>query len=89
MIEGAHRNVGLGFSFLKHVHRCYSLFYVIDYNIGVWREQFDSLREELRLYNSDLMEKKTTIVINKVDLMKDEVRLSSIAIIEFSRPRKM
>lgn len=72
MIEGAHRNVGLGFTFLKHVCRCHTLFYVIDYSIGVWREQFDALREELRLYNSELMDKKTTIVINKVDLMTNE-----------------
>ncbi|KAI6170421.1 GTP-binding subdomain and GTP-binding protein domain containing protein [Aphelenchoides bicaudatus] len=72
LVEGAHRNIGLGFSFLKHVKRCHTLFYVIDYGVGVWREQFDALREELRLYSPELMEKKTTIIVNKVDLMKSE-----------------
>ncbi|KAI6216962.1 GTP-binding subdomain and GTP-binding protein domain containing protein [Aphelenchoides fujianensis] len=37
LIEGAHRNVGLGFSFLRHVQRCHSLFFTEKQTI---REQF-------------------------------------------------
>ncbi|KAI6231310.1 GTP-binding subdomain and GTP-binding protein domain containing protein [Aphelenchoides besseyi] len=78
LIEGAHRNVGLGFSFLKHVQRCHALFFVIDFALGDWREQFDSLREELRLYDPALLEKRTTIVVNKTDLMTSENDKSEI-----------
>lgn len=73
LIEGAHRNVGLGFEFLRHVQRCHSLFFILDYTLGEWREQLEALRDECRLYAPELDQKRTVLVVNKVDLMKDEV----------------
>ncbi|KAF1591554.1 UNVERIFIED_CONTAM: Mitochondrial ribosome-associated GTPase 2, partial [Eudyptes robustus] len=78
LIEDAHKNVGLGFEFLKHVTRCHSLFYVLDYTLGQWKEQYDSLRKELRLYDPDLEEKKRVVIVNKVDLLKNEEELERI-----------
>lgn len=60
---------------MKHVQRCHVLFYVIDYGVGVWRQQFDELRTELKLYDPELMKKKAAIIINKVDLMTNEVTI--------------
>ena len=57
LVEGAHRNVGLGHSFLRHVERSAGLVYVVDASGGVeggeealpW-EQLQVLRAELEAY---------------------------------------
>lgn len=75
LIEGAHKNVGLGFSFLKHIKRCHCFFYVLDYSLGELKRQLEALETELRLYDEELMNKPSAIIINKMDLCNkaDEV----------------
>ena len=72
LIEGAHMNVGLGFSFLKHIQRCHCIFYVLDYSLESLREQLESLQNELKLYDEELLKKPSAIVINKMDLLEDK-----------------
>uniref|UniRef100_A0A914YD77 OBG-type G domain-containing protein n=1 Tax=Panagrolaimus superbus TaxID=310955 RepID=A0A914YD77_9BILA len=71
LIEDAHLNHGLGFSFLKHIQRCQCIFYVLDFSLSSLTEQYESLKRELRLYNEEMIEKPSAIVINKMDLSKD------------------
>uniref|UniRef100_A0AC34Q7F5 Mitochondrial ribosome-associated GTPase 2 n=1 Tax=Panagrolaimus sp. JU765 TaxID=591449 RepID=A0AC34Q7F5_9BILA len=71
LIDGAHKNVGLGFSFLKHIQRCHCIFYVLDYSLKSLQEQLEALMTELRLYDEKLMEKPSAIVVNKMDLSKN------------------
>ncbi|CAD5205389.1 unnamed protein product [Bursaphelenchus okinawaensis] len=78
LIEDAHKNVGLGFEFLKHVTRCHSLFYVLDFTLGQWREQYESLRKEVELYEPELAKKKRVVVVNKVDLAKNDEDLDEV-----------
>ncbi len=71
LIDGAHRNVGLGHDFLRHIERAPILAYVLD-AAGVdgrtpW-DDFRALRRELRLYRPDLVERPALIVANKIDL---------------------
>ena len=71
LIEGAHRNVGLGHEFLRHIMRCRLLLFVLDMAGSDGRhplEDLASLRRELSLYNSQLSERPWFIVANKMDL---------------------
>lgn len=71
LIEGAHRNVGLGHEFLRHIMRCRLLLFVLDMAGSEGRHPLDdlaNLRRELSLYNSQLSERPWMIVANKMDL---------------------
>jgi GTP-binding protein len=68
LIEGAHRNLGLGFSFLRHIERCRCLLYVIDLSRDEPAIQLETLHRELELYHSGLSQRPSVIVGNKIDL---------------------
>ena len=70
LIDGAHENVGLGHSFLKHIERTKVLIYVLDMAGTDGRdpiEDFRHLQNELELYQSGLTERPTLIAANKMD----------------------
>lgn len=75
IVEGAHKNAGLGYNFLCHIARCECIFYVLDYTLGDHRAQFDALKRELLLYSPSFEQKEHIILINKVDLAKEEVNI--------------
>jgi GTP-binding protein len=71
IIEGAHNNRGLGLAFLRHIERTECLLYVLDASLSEDRspwQDFCALREELKQYNSELLQKKFVVVLNKIDL---------------------
>ena len=71
LIEGAHRNVGLGHEFLRHIMRCKLLIFVLDMAGSEGRhplEDLASLRKELSLYNPLLGERPWLVAANKMDL---------------------
>ena len=72
IIEGAHRNKGLGHEFLQHAERTKVLLYVIDGTISDENrtplKDFSVLQEELRLYKDGLLLKKPQVLaVNKSD----------------------
>jgi GTP-binding protein len=70
LIEGAHRNVGLGHSFLRHIKRCRVLVLLIDMAGMDGRAPWDDYRQliaELGLYDPGLLEKRRVVVANKMD----------------------
>ena len=70
LIDGAHENVGLGHSFLKHIERTKVLIYVLDMAGTDGRdpvEDFHHLQNELELYQAGLTERPTLIAANKMD----------------------
>ena len=73
LIEGAHRNRGLGHAFLKHVERCSSLLFVIDMSSGPEYacEQFDKLSFELEQYKEGLSTRPAAVIGTKVDISYD------------------
>ena len=71
LIEGAHRNVGLGHDFLRHITRCKFLLFVVDTAGSEGRhpvEDLQSLRREIDLYDARLSKRPWGIVANKMDL---------------------
>ncbi len=70
LIDGAHENVGLGHSFLKHIERTKVLIYVLDMAGTDGRdpvEDFHHLRHELELYMPGLSSRPSLIAANKMD----------------------
>ena len=71
LIDGAHEDRGLGHTFLKHIERTKMLLYVLDGAATEGRDPGDdlaALMEELRLYNTDLLDKPALVFANKADL---------------------
>jgi GTP-binding protein len=70
LIEGAHRNVGLGHAFLRHIQRCKILVLLLDMAGMDAREPWDDYRQllkELGLYDETLLAKPQLVVANKMD----------------------
>ncbi len=70
LIDGAHRNVGLGHEFLRHIERCKMLVLLLDMAATDGRAPWDdytSLLRELELYDPALLKKQRLVVANKMD----------------------
>ena len=70
LIDGAHRNVGLGHEFLRHIERCKVLVLLLDMAGEDGRTPWDDykhLLSELELYDSALLGKPRLVVGNKMD----------------------
>ena len=76
LIEGAHKNIGLGHKFLKHIVRTKLLVFVIDINGFKYRPEWPQrtpldtfllLNKELELYDDTLLSKPSLLVISKLD----------------------
>lgn len=71
LIEGAHQNKGLGHAFLRHIERTRLLVYVIDLSGESMIspiEQWNTLRNEFREFNADLLSFPSIVAANKTDL---------------------
>ena len=81
LIEGAHKNVGLGHDFLRHITRCKLLLFVVDVAGSEGRspvEDLQSLRREIDLYDARLSERPWFVVANKMDLPNAAENLQSL-----------
>src|SRR5213080_2409994 len=71
LIEGAHRGLGLGHEFLRHITRCRILLFVVDIAGSEGRnpiEDLANLRREIDLYDPTLSKRPWYIIANKMDL---------------------
>jgi len=69
LIEGAHKGVGLGTKFLKHIERCKTLLHLIDVTEKDLIRSYKQIRAELGKYSKSLLKKNEIIVLNKIDLI--------------------
>ena len=74
IIEGAAEGKGLGYRFLRHIERNPVLLFVIPADSNGHREEFEILQNELKEYNSELLDKKFIIAISKSDMLDDELK---------------
>ena len=70
LIEGAHKGVGLGIKFLKHIERCKTLLHLIDITEKNLESAYKQVKNELKNYSKDLLKKREIIVLNKIDLLE-------------------
>jgi GTP-binding protein len=82
LIEGAHRGVGLGHQFLRHVERTKVLVHVVDASGTTGRNPCDDLdivRRELALFQPALSAKAQLVAANKIDVAPpDDPGLASL-----------
>ncbi len=81
LIEGAHRGLGLGHEFLRHITRCPVLIFVIDAAGSEGRspvEDLENLRKEVDLYDPTLSSRPWFVVANKMDLPNAKENLEAL-----------
>jgi GTP-binding protein len=81
LIEGAHRGVGLGFQFLRHVERTALLLHLVDVSEmaqGDPVDSFETIQRELEYYSTDLMKKPLVAAGTKTDIAGQGKRLQKM-----------
>ncbi len=81
LIEGAHRGLGLGHQFLRHLERTKILVHLVDISGASGRDPVDDLdtvRRELELFRPELAAKPQIVAANKIDALDDESQVSEL-----------
>ena len=81
LIKSAHKGVGLGHAFLKHVQRTRILIHVVDGTANDIPSKIFDINEEIKLFDKQLTQRPQVLVVNKLDLpevshLKNEIRES-------------
>lgn len=80
LVEGAHKNLGLGHEFLKHMVRSKLLIFLIDINnidlgpsyaVRTPLEALCILNKEIELYDDTILDKPAILAVNKMDSVAD------------------
>ena len=82
LIEGAHRGLGLGHQFLRHLERTKVLVHLVDVSSATGRDPVDDLdavRRELELFQPSLAGKPQLVAANKMDAVDDPSRVDAVA----------
>ena len=82
LIEGAHRGLGLGHQFLRHLERTHVLVHLVDVSNTSGRDpvsDLDILRRELELFQPTLAAKPQIVAANKIDAIDDETLVAALA----------
>lgn len=72
LLEGASKGVGLGVEFLQHIERCKLIIHLIDVSSADPYKDYLTIREEMKIYNENILNKSIIIVLNKIDLVSDK-----------------
>ena len=81
LIEGAHRGLGLGHEFLRHITRCRIFLFVVDVAGSEGRnpiEDLQNLRREIDLYDPLLSQRPWFVIANKMDLPGTKENLKAL-----------
>jgi len=81
LIEGAHAGHGLGHRFLRHVERTKVLVHLVDVSGASGRDpvaDFDTILEELRLFDVRVAAKPQLVAATKMDAVDDPARVDAL-----------
>ncbi|MBU1000705.1 GTPase ObgE [Patescibacteria group bacterium] len=74
LIEGASEGKGLGYKFLKHIEKVELLLHCISSESDDPAGDYKIIREELKKFNSSLLNKKEIILLTKSDLKEIKIK---------------
>ncbi len=80
LIAGAHRGIGLGNRFLRHISRVGCLVFIIDIAAGesAAEDALDTVRGELQAHDAKLLQRAQLVLFNKVDCLEDRSIVASL-----------
>jgi GTP-binding protein len=81
LIRGAHAGHGLGDRFLRHIERTKVLIHLVDVSSASGRdpiEDFETILEELRLFDPQVAAKPQIVAANNVDALDEPSRLTRL-----------
>ena len=81
LIEGAHTGHGLGHQFLRHIERTKVLVHLVDVSGASGRDpvqDFDTILEELRLFDPKVAAKPQLVAATKMDAVDDPSRVETL-----------
>ncbi|MHB8628281.1 MAG: GTPase ObgE [Aggregatilineales bacterium] len=78
LVEGAHRGIGLGHSFLRHIQRTRLLIHLLDGGGENPLADFSQINSELALFDEHLAQKPQIIVLNKLDLPEAQAHWAGV-----------
>ena len=78
LIAGAHKGVGLGDEFLKHVQRTRVLVHVVDGSEDDVPGRIKTINDEIRQFDPELARRPQILAVNKLDLDEVSVLLDEI-----------
>ncbi len=78
LIEGAHEGKGLGDEFLKHIERTKILIFMIESITENILESYKKLKNEVKLFKKEILNKPRILVISKIDLIENPEKLDPV-----------
>src|SRR6476659_6246690 len=81
LIEGAHQGHGLGHQFLRHIERTKVLVHLVDVSDASGRDpiqDFDTILDELRLFDPKVAAKPMIVAASKMDALDDPSRVERL-----------
>jgi GTP-binding protein len=78
LIEGAHTGAGLGHEFLRHIERTRMIVHLLDGASADPLADYESINEELALFDAELARKPQLVVLNKMDLPQAQALWPSV-----------
>jgi GTP-binding protein len=81
LIEGAHEGHGLGDKFLRHIERTKVLVHLVDVSGASGRDpvhDFDTILDELRLFDAKVAAKPQIVAATKMDAIDDPARVAAL-----------
>ena len=73
IIEGASEGKGLGLRFLRHIERNSILLFLVPADSDDIAKEYEILRNELAVYNPELVDKQHILAISKSDMLDEEL----------------